>query len=86
MVFGWGKFIECSSSPFAPPGLPLTAISPPPCQLLTISPTGEAQDSYDQVQNGDVNESSFGHEALAGAASFGAFKMFEDRQRKEGMC
>ncbi|KAH8797053.1 hypothetical protein F5882DRAFT_287482, partial [Hyaloscypha sp. PMI_1271] len=47
-------------------------------------PTGEAQDSYDQVQNGDVNESSFGHEALAGAASFGAFKMFEDRQRKEG--
>ncbi|KAH8751440.1 hypothetical protein BGZ57DRAFT_913675 [Hyaloscypha finlandica] len=45
---------------------------------------GEAQDSYDQVQNGDVNESSFGHEALAGAASFGAFKMFEDRQRKEG--
>ncbi len=25
------------------------------------------------------------HEALAGAASFGAFKIFEDRQRAEGM-
>lgn len=85
MVFGWGKFIECSGSPFTPPDLPLTAISSPSCQLLTVI-TGEAQDSYDQVQNGDVNESSFGHEALAGAASFGAFKMFEDRQRKEGMC
>jgi hypothetical protein len=85
MVFGWGKFIECSGSPFTPPDLPLTAISLSSCQLLTIL-TGEAQDSYDQVQNGDVNESSFGHEALAGAASFGAFKMFEDRQRKEGTC
>jgi hypothetical protein len=30
------------------------------------------------------HESSFGHEALAGAASFGAFKIFEDRQRAEG--
>jgi Protein of unknown function (DUF3759) len=81
MVFGWGKPIESSvpRSPLLP-----TAVASPSCQLLTILPIGEAQQSYDQVQNGDVNESSFSHEALAGAASFGAFKMFEDRQRKEG--
>ena len=38
------------------------------------------------MQSGDFenHEASFGHEALAGAASFGAFKLFEDRQRKEG--
>lgn len=46
--------------------------------------TGESEDSYRQAQEGDVNEASFGHEALAGAASFGAFKVFEDRQRAEG--
>jgi hypothetical protein len=47
---------------------------------------GESQDAYDQAQSTDQfdNQSSFGHEALAGAASFGAFKVFEDRQRKEG--
>jgi hypothetical protein len=44
---------------------------------------GESEDAYNQVQQGD-NQSSFGHEAIAGAASFGAFKMFEDHQRKEG--
>jgi hypothetical protein len=53
--------------------------------MLTISFTGESQQAYDQVNSDDFNnQSSFGHEALAGAASFGAFKMFEDRQRKEG--
>ncbi|KAE9364892.1 hypothetical protein N431DRAFT_355254 [Stipitochalara longipes BDJ] len=47
--------------------------------------TGESQDAYNQVQSNDFdNQSSFGHEALAGAASFGAMKVFEDRQRKEG--
>jgi len=45
---------------------------------------GESQDSYQQAQGDNVNQSSFGHEALAGAASFGAFKIFEDRQRAEG--
>jgi hypothetical protein len=47
---------------------------------------GESQDAYNQAQSTDQfdNESSFGHEALAGAASFGAFKLFEDHQRKEG--
>ncbi|PSS23480.1 hypothetical protein M430DRAFT_117714 [Amorphotheca resinae ATCC 22711] len=43
----------------------------------------DSQDAYGQVQNYD-NQSSLGHEILAGAASFGAFKMFEDHQRKEG--
>jgi hypothetical protein len=56
--------------------------------LLITPPTGDSQDAYDQV-NGDNFEdhkSSFGHEALAGAASFGAMKIFEDHQRKEGAC
>ncbi|KAH8750353.1 hypothetical protein BGZ57DRAFT_538927 [Hyaloscypha finlandica] len=44
----------------------------------------DSERSYQQVQEGQHHESSFGHEALAGAASFGAFKIFEDRQRKEG--
>ncbi|KAG9244936.1 hypothetical protein BJ878DRAFT_503806 [Calycina marina] len=44
---------------------------------------GESKQAYNDVQQSD-NESSFGHEALAGAASFGAFKIFEDRQRAEG--
>jgi len=43
---------------------------------------GESEDAYNQAQ--DPNQSSFGHEALAGAASFGAFKVFEDRQRADG--
>ncbi|KAI9744149.1 MAG: hypothetical protein M1818_002301 [Claussenomyces sp. TS43310] len=46
---------------------------------------GESQDAYQQNYNdGQPNEAKFGHEALAGAASFAAFKMFEDRQRADG--
>ncbi|KAN0104984.1 Protein of unknown function (DUF3759) domain containing protein [Hyaloscypha variabilis] len=46
----------------------------------------DSEQQYQRAQNGDFenHEASFGHEALAGAASFGAFKFFEDRQRKEG--
>jgi len=43
----------------------------------------DAQQNYQDSQQPD-NQASFSHEALAGAASFGAFKMFEDSQRKEG--
>ncbi|KAF2422180.1 hypothetical protein EJ08DRAFT_701729 [Tothia fuscella] len=43
----------------------------------------ESHDSYQQVHDND-NRAELSHEVLAGAASFGAFKMFEDRQRKEG--
>jgi hypothetical protein len=46
--------------------------------------SGESEQSYNDVQQSD-NQSSFSHEAIAGAASFGAFKIFEDRQRSEGM-
>lgn len=55
--------------------------------LLTVLPTGDAQDNYNQVYNDDgqpKNEGSFGHELLAGGASFAAFKAFEDHQRSEG--
>ena len=45
----------------------------------------QAQDEYNQVQGRDQHhEGSLGHEILAGAGAFGAFKMFEDHQRKEG--
>ncbi|KAF2663563.1 hypothetical protein BT63DRAFT_435070 [Microthyrium microscopicum] len=44
----------------------------------------ESKDSYDQVNNSDQDTASFGHEALAGAAGFGAMKVFEDQQRKKG--
>lgn len=47
---------------------------------------GESHDAYQQCYDGDSpNESSVSHELLAGGASFAAFKMFEDRQRAEGM-
>lgn len=51
--------------------------------------TGESQNSYEQVYNTDANEpnneGSFGHEALAGAASFAAMRYWENKQREEGM-
>jgi hypothetical protein len=45
----------------------------------------EGRDNYEQVYNNDQpNEASFGHEVVGGAAAFGAMKVFEDHQRKEG--
>jgi hypothetical protein len=55
--------------------------------LLTRAlPIGESQDAYNQVYNGEgqQNESSFGHELIAGGAAFAGFKAFEDHQRNEG--
>ena len=53
---------------------------------------GEGQQQYDQVynqdqgdQNDDQNQGKFSHELIAGGASFAAMKVFEDRQRAEGM-
>jgi len=48
---------------------------------------GEAHDSYQQAydtNSGEPNDAKFSHEAIAGAASFAAFKAFEDKQRNEG--
>jgi len=49
---------------------------------------GESRDQYQQFTSDDYqpekHEGKFSHELLAGAASFGAFKVFEDHQRKEG--
>lgn len=49
---------------------------------LTQHPPDDSHDAYQQVEQG--NQASFGHEMLGGAAAFGAMKLFEDRQRKEG--
>lgn len=38
---------------------------------------------YNQDQ-GDKHEGKFSHELLAGGAAFGAMKLFEDQQRREG--
>jgi Protein of unknown function (DUF3759) len=84
MPFGWGKLTESIVSPSTPLHL-LTASSSSALSNTDNLSTGESQQAYDQVNSDDFNnQSSFGHEALAGAASFGAFKIFEDRQRKEG--
>ncbi|ORY80429.1 hypothetical protein BCR37DRAFT_404896 [Protomyces lactucae-debilis] len=45
---------------------------------------GEHHDSYQQVYGQQEHEGKFSHELIAGAASFEAMKMFEDRQRSEG--
>jgi len=54
--------------------------------VLSTSNTfaGEAQGHYDEAYESD-NKAELSHEVLAGGASFMAMKMFEDRQRKEGM-
>jgi len=44
---------------------------------------GESHDAYQEVQNSD-HQAKLSHEVVAGGAAFTAFKMFEDRQRKEG--
>lgn len=49
---------------------------------LTLRPD-EARDNYQQTYESD-NKAEVSHELVAGGASFAAFKMFEDRQRKEG--
>lgn len=41
------------------------------------------QDSHAAVY-GDQHEGKFSHELVAGGASFAAFKVFEDRQRRSG--
>ncbi|KAK7967855.1 uncharacterized protein PG986_002132 [Apiospora aurea] len=43
----------------------------------------DARDNYKQAYESD-NKAELSHELLAGGASFAAFKMFEDHQRKEG--
>jgi len=48
---------------------------------------GESKDAHDEVYgnaDGEPREGKFSHELLAGAASFEAFKLFEDKQRKDG--
>lgn len=44
---------------------------------------GFHEDHHEQVY-GEKHEGKFSHELLAGAASFEAAKLFEDRQRREG--
>ena len=54
---------------------------------LADSITDKNEDNYQQVYENDnfeENKASLGHEAIAGGAAFMGFKMFEDRQRKEG--
>ncbi|KAJ9371855.1 hypothetical protein DTO282F9_3180 [Paecilomyces variotii] len=47
---------------------------------------GESEDAHRRVYRGEgeQHEGKFSHELIAGAASFEAFKKFEDHQRKEG--
>ena len=61
-----------------PPFLPSFLFSFP---LLTMF--GIFEENYDSVYKGN-HEAKFSHEAVAGAASFAAVKLFEDRQRREG--
>lgn len=64
----------------------------PPPQAIIMFGFGEGQQQYDQVynqdqgdQDQDQNQGKFSHELIAGGASFAAMKVFEDRQRAEGM-
>jgi hypothetical protein len=44
---------------------------------------GFGEDDHQQVYGGE-HQAKFSHELVAGAASFEAMKLFEDRQRREG--
>jgi len=45
----------------------------------------DSKDAHNQVYGDEEpREGKFSHELIAGAASFEAMKLFEDRQRKEG--
>jgi hypothetical protein len=48
-----------------------------------LSAVDDSHDAYQQVES--ENRPEFSHEMLGGAAAFGAMKLFEDRQRKEGI-
>lgn len=96
-MFGFGMFpiqsLTLPSSHLQPPpelSLPpqfqrakLAKDRPPSRSALTQPNTGDAQENYNQLNEGK-HEAKFSHELLAGGASFMAFKAFEDHQRKEG--
>ncbi|RLV91975.1 hypothetical protein JA1_003475 [Spathaspora sp. JA1] len=42
------------------------------------------KDNHKEVYGQEEHEGKFSHELVAGAASFEAVKLFEDRQRREG--
>lgn len=70
-MFGWGMLEYWTSQ-----------------HSMTDDTTGDGQQQYDQVYNqdqGDQHDGKFSHELLAGGAAFGAMKVYEDQQRKEGM-
>lgn len=45
----------------------------------------ESREKRDEIYNGQPHESHLSHELVAGGAAFEAMKLFEDRQRSEGM-
>ncbi|KAH0558626.1 hypothetical protein GP486_004725 [Trichoglossum hirsutum] len=47
---------------------------------------GESHDAHEKVYSdgGPKHEAKLSHELIAGAAAFEGFKLFEDRQRKQG--
>ena len=82
-MFGWGKHVPHAGYPSIV--LPSTIRFNADSHVLD-----DAQDAHQQVydQGGGYdnpdNQAKFSHEVVAGAASFGAMKLFEDHQRKEG--
>lgn len=85
MPFGWGKPSPSSSLSLreSSSSAELVLLAGSSMSIANLPFTGESHDAYNQVQNSD-NQAELSHEVLAGGASFAAFKMFEDRQRKEG--
>jgi hypothetical protein len=51
---------------------------------LTLSVTGDAKASRDEIYDGEPHQSKISHELVAGGAAFEAMKLFEDRQRANG--
>lgn len=77
--FGWGMSIPVLSHVPELPERTIDAI-----KVYANPFTDESQDAHRQVYGEERHEAKFSHEAIAGAASFEAFKAFEDHQRKEG--
>lgn len=58
-----------------------------PCTRVALTlPIDNNRDSHQEVYGDGGHEAKFSHELVGGAAAFEAMKLFEDKQRREGIA
>ena len=83
MVFGWRTLPFVLDPSRNPEHIP--RVSREETKQTVSHPTDHSKEAYDQVYNPppEQHQAKFSHELLAGAASYEAFKHFENHQRNE---